>query len=183
MTMPRFRSTAAFSTRQRPAVPHVERATFVVFSLAGRRLAAPVEAVERVLRQAAAPSSAERHVVHAGRHVPLIDLRPAFGVPSPAPDDASRRLLIFSAQGVWLAAEVDAVHDVATVDASSVESLGMTGHDAMTLVGARGRFVRHGHEVIVLDMLRVVRAVYQLAQRATPDDAHDAGPHSATPAE
>jgi chemotaxis signal transduction protein len=108
----------------------------------------------------------DAHVAYGGRQVPLLDLRLAFGDASAVPSTvATRRLLIFSVQEVWIAAEVDAVQEVATIDASAVEALAA---DVDHVVGARGRFLRHGHEVTVLDMLRVVRAVYD-AMRSGAD--------------
>ncbi len=163
MSMPRFRSTAALSIRQRQAAPTIDRATFVLFSLGPHRFAAPVTLVERVLRGGVA---SDAHVAYSGRQVPVVDLRLAFRDTSAGPSTlATRRSLIFSVQEVWIAAEVDAVHEVATIDASAVEALPVT---AERVVGARGRFQRHGHEVIVLDMLRVVRAVYD-AMRSGAD--------------
>jgi chemotaxis signal transduction protein len=162
MSMPRFRSTAALSIRQRQAAPTIDRATFVLFSIGRHRFAAPVTLVERVLRGGVS----DAHVAYSGRQVPVVDLRLAFRDAAAGPSTlATRRLLIFSVQEVWIAAEVDAVHEVATIDASAVEALAVT---AERVVGARGRFQRHGHEVIVLDMLRVVRAVYD-AMRSDAD--------------
>lgn len=164
MSMPRFRSTASLSVRQRQVAPTIDRATFVLFSLGEHRYAAPVTLVERVLRGGAV--GADAHVTYAGRQVPVLDLRLAFGdVPAGPSPLATRRLLVFSVQEVWLAAEVDAVQEVATIDASAVEALAA---DVEYVVGARGRFQRHGHDVIVLDMLRVVRAVYD-AMRSGAD--------------
>lgn len=169
MSVPRFRSTAALSIRQRQAAPTVDRATFVLFSLGGHRFAAPVTVVERVLRGGAVMNDAhvaDGHVAYAGRQVPVLDLRRAFGEASAVPSTlGTRRLLIFSVQAVWIAAEVDAVQEVATIDASDVEALAA---NAEHVVGARGRFRRHGHDVTVLDMLRVVRAVYD-AMRSDAD--------------
>jgi chemotaxis signal transduction protein len=173
MNMPRFRSTAALSVRQRRAAPAVDRATFVLFSLGAHRFAAPVTLVERVLRARpdhagstdtgaadANAAIADAHIAYAGRQVPVLDLRLAFGDGATRVSArGTRRLLIFSVQAVWIAAEVDDVQEVATIDASAVESVPV---EAAHVVGARGHFHRHGHEVIVLDMLRVVRAVYDV---------------------
>jgi chemotaxis signal transduction protein len=173
MNMPRFRSTAALSVRQRRVVPTVDRATFVLFSLGAHRFAAPVTLVERVLRARPAnagsadadaadadAADADLHIAYAGRQVPVLDLRLAFADRAARVSARdTRRLLIFSVQEVWIAAEVDDVQEVATIDASAVESLPV---DVEHVVGARGHFHRHGHEVIVLDMLRVVRAVYDV---------------------
>lgn len=178
MTAPRFRSTAAFTMRQRHTAPAIDRATFVIFSLGGQRYAAPAESVERVLRHAQSEAHALSLVEHNGRQVTVIDLRdvlqhasrelscdesghapPMGGSPPPSRSMAlGQRTLVFSVQDAWVAATVDAVYEVATIDATLVRPV-----EAATAV-VRGRFVRHDHHVLVLDLLRVVRAVYVLTQ-------------------
>jgi purine-binding chemotaxis protein CheW len=51
---------------------------------------------------------------HAGRLVPVVDLRRRFGVDAPAPS-AQSRLLILSTQGEWVGALVDQVLDIRAV--------------------------------------------------------------------
>lgn len=186
MTAPRFLSTAAFTRRHRLRGPQVDRATFVIFSLHGQRFASPVESVERVLRNASsgsAPSNgaAVTSVGHGGRRVPLIDLRAALGLARAGSVDQSvERTLVFTVHGAWVAATVDAVYEVATIDASLVQPLAPPSADtpAARPDAARGRFVRHDQEVLVLDMVRVVRAVYEAAQRVARDDRAGAtAPH------
>ncbi|MEQ1691394.1 MAG: chemotaxis protein CheW [Gemmatimonas sp.] len=180
MTAPRFRSTAAFTMRHRQAAPIIDRATFVIFSLDGQRYAAPAESVERVLRQTPSGEHGARVVEHAGQQVPIIDFRAALGGATSsraseagsAPDvrpAAGQRTLVFSVQDVWIAATVDAVYEVATIDAALVRPLEpVVAFSESTMPRAvRGRFVRHDQEVQVLDMLRVVRAVYEATHHAT----------------
>lgn len=186
MTAPRFRSTAAFTMRQRHTAPAIDRATFVIFSLGGQRYAAPAESVERVLRYAQSEAHALSLVEHNGRQVTVIDLRdvlqhasrelscdesghapPMGGSPPPSRSMAlGQRTLVFSVQDAWVAATVDAVYEVATIDATLVRPVEAES-DLRTVAPTavvRGRFVRHDHHVLVLDLLRVVRAVYVLTQ-------------------
>ena len=183
MTAPRFRSTAAFSRRHRQA-KIVDRATFVIFSLHGQRFAAPVESVERVLRGAPSHEAGMTSVEHSGRRVPMLDLRAALGfIPKAASARGLERTLVFAVHGAWIACAVDAVYEVATIDASTVQLFAAAGAndgatrddatppDAMRPNAARARFTRHEHEVLVLDIARVVRSVYEATQRA----AHNEG--------
>lgn len=163
MTIPRFRSTAAFTLRSRLSAPMVDRATFVLFSLGGERFAAPVEAVERVLRPGSLPAELMTTVAHAGRQVPLLDIRTALGIATSTDRSAGARMLVFIVQQVWVAAEVDAVYEVATLDASLVRRLPASRDDGRPWpVGSRGLFTRHEQQVIVLDMpsvmLQVIRS-------------------------
>lgn len=182
MTAPRFRSTAAFTMRHRQAAPIIDRATFVIFSLDGQRYAAPAESVERVLREAPSGEHGPPVVEHAGQQVPIIDFRAALGGTPPLSSRASeagaalgvhpsagQRTLVFSVQDVWIAATVDAVYEVATIDAALVRPLEpvVAFNESVTSRAVRGRFVRHDQEVQVLDMLRVVRAVYEATHPAT----------------
>jgi chemotaxis signal transduction protein len=176
MTAPRFRSTAAFSRRNRQA-KIVDRATFVIFSLQGHRFAAPVESVERVLRGAPARDRGMAVVEHGGRRVPLLDLRTVLGFArEELPLQRHERTLVFTVQGAWIACAVDAVYEVATIDASTVElfATSATGDDSARPEAARARFSRHEHEVLVLDIVRVVRAVYEATQHDARDEASGA---------
>lgn len=158
---PRFRSTAAFAARTRATAPAVERATFVTFSLGGRRFAAPVETVERVLRWSAVRPAGADHaegdlgtVSYAGRNVPLVDLAGALDLeyqPS-----ASSRALVLTVPGGWLAAVVDDVHEIATVEAASIEPIAPDRVDLPA--GVRGAFMRHDREMLVLDIVRALGA-------------------------
>ena len=161
MNAPRFRSTAAFAARARNSAPAIERATFVTFSIGGRRLAAPVETVERVLQGGAAvPQRA--HVTYAGRDVPLVDLAAHLGLQR-RPSESSRILVLKLPTG-WLAAIVDEVHDVATVDAAMISLAGRgsartentsPGDDSVP-PGVQGLFVQRDQETLVLDVGRAL---------------------------
>ena len=173
MTAPRFRSTAAFSRRHRQA-KLVDRATFVIFSLHGQRFAAPIESVERVLRGAPEPEPGKATVEHSGRRVPVLDLRAALGfTQGVAAAPTLQRTLVFTVQGAWIASVVDAVYEVATIDASTVELFVTTPSDDNVTrpAAARARFSRHEHEVLVLDIVRVVRAVYEATHHARDEGA------------
>ena len=64
---------------------------------------------------------------------------------------------------------------VATIDASTVELFGTVApDDDERPAAARARFTRHEHEVLVLDIVRVVRAVYEATQHAARDQARAA---------
>ncbi len=152
-TAPRFRSTAAFAARTRAQAPAIERATFVTFSLAGRRFAAAVEAVERVLRTGSAPSVRVTHVAYAGREVPLADLAAALGAEQETTPHA--RVLIVTVPGGWIGVTVDQVHEIATVDASGITPIDHE-HSAAAVPGVRGRFVRQDEETLVLDIARAL---------------------------
>ena len=181
MTAPRFRSTATFTIRKRHVAPVVERTTFVIFSLGGQRFAASAESVERVLRNASAEGNGPTTLEHRGQQVPVIDLRDALrpalrdaiaasGSPSRVASMApGQRTLVFSVQDQWVAATVDAVYEVATIDAALVQPIatGSSNGDAPARLAVRGQFSRHDQVVLVLDMSRVVRAVYE----ATPGAA------------
>lgn len=160
MSMPQFRSTAAFARRQQPTAVAIDRATLVIFTMDDRAFAVPVELVERVLRPDAL--SDPHHVTFAGRQVRLIDLRRALDKSPSAPSSGTprgERLVIFTVQGTWIAARVDGVSEVATVDASGIQPVAASDAAALPS-GARGRFDRQGNAVIVLDMVRVLRALF-----------------------
>lgn len=176
MTAPYFRSTASFTLRQRQVAPAIDRATFVIFSLGGLRFAAPVEAVERVLRDIPACDlvSRESYVAHGGRQVKSVDVRRSLGVSAAPDNNTTHRTIIFAVQGVWVAVVVDAVYEVATIDTATVRALSgevsapwaSLSADNAWPTGARGLFNRHGHDVLVLDMVRVMRAVFATSQMA-----------------
>ena len=136
-------------------LPTIERATFVIFTLGGHRFAAYVEAVERVLRVAQSHVGTGT-VRHAGLDVPVVSLGPALAVTSSR--SATSRLLVIVAGTHWVAVEVDAVHEVAAIDATTVQSLESDGSRSYVPTGARGVFRRAAHDVLVLDIARIVDA-------------------------
>lgn len=152
MSIGRFRSTAAFSPRARANVVAVDRATFVIFSIGGHRFGVSVERVERVLRADAAHDT----VSYDGRSLPLTNLAASLGLEL-APSIRSR-VLVFAEGNSWIAAVVDAVHEVTTIDASTVAPLVYDGTHTYLPVGARGVFTRHEQTVLVLDVARALKA-------------------------
>ncbi len=167
MSLPQFRSTAAFATRRRQTAPVVDRATFVVFALNARRFAIPVELVDRVLRCDSLESRQswpEHHAVVAGRVLRLLDLRRVLataddGAVSPA--WRGTRALVVGVQNTTVVIEVDAVFEVVTVDATAVTPL-VDGAADRAPHGARARFVRADRDIIVLDLVRVLRSLFEL---------------------
>lgn len=160
MTAPRFASTAALHTRRQTATPVVDRATFVVFVVSSQRYAVPAESAERVLRAAPTHAGGALVVDYRGRLVPVINLRAAL-LALPLDCEASlQRTLVFSVQDVLIAARVDAVTEVVTIEAAEVRPVASTSPDRVP-AGVRGQFALHGDIVWVLDMLRVVRTVYE----------------------
>ena len=170
MNAPAFRSTAAFAARARSVAPAVERAAFVTFSIGGRRLAAPVETVERVLNLDSRAAHDATHVTYADRDVPLVDLASYLGlVRQPS---ASSRILILKLPSGWLAAAVDEVHDVAVVDAALISLAGRGAARAGAAKadiaqaniaseddlppGVQGTFVQRDQRTLVLDVGRAL---------------------------
>ena len=158
---PVFRSTRAFAARIRTTGPAVERATFVTFSLGHLRFAAPVEVVERVLRWSMVRPSDDGvtsigalHVPYAAVEVPVVDLAAHLAL-SYAPSDMSRALIIAAPAG-WIAVVVDAVHEVATVDAASIEPVAHEIFAHQVPRGVRGTFVRQQQVTFVLDVVRAI---------------------------
>lgn len=97
----------------------------VTFRLGDDLFAAPIEAVERVLRYQvprAVPNLPEwiAGVIEYGqRIVPVIDLRRRFELPE-QPNTPQMRLLVLTSGGEWAAVLVDAVLDVRTVQATEL---------------------------------------------------------------
>lgn len=149
--MSRFQSTAMFATRKRK-VHAVERATFVSFSIGNRRLAGPVELIDRVLR----PSGAAPTVSFDGRELPFADLAAPLGLVLGEGAASTRRLLVAHVNDRWCAVPVDAVHEVISVDASEVLPLPV-GHVDGHRTGVVATFTRGGMTVLVLDLSRLLR--------------------------
>ena len=101
------------------------RKQLVTFRLGDDLLAADIFSVERVLRYTKPrpvpdlPAWMEGVLDYQGKVVPVIDLRARFGVTGDRPDGA--RIVVCEADGAWIGMTVDAVHEVATVDAAQVE--------------------------------------------------------------
>lgn len=152
--------------RHRPtaanAATAVDRATLVTFTVGNDTLAAPVGTVERVLRGVAPscipgmPDWLEGVIEHRGIMVPVIDLRRRFGREA-RQDGGASRILVFSTQPDWLAAVVDTVSEVVTVDAATIvppPSL-VRGLSGAYLLG----MITHRQQVVlVLDIAKVLSA-------------------------
>ncbi len=97
----------------------------VTFRLADDLFAAGIFSVERVLRYEAPrpvpdlPPWIEGVIEYQSRVVPVIDLRRRFEL-SQAPVRPETRILVLNAGSEWVGALVDAVVEVATVDASRI---------------------------------------------------------------
>jgi len=95
----------------------------VTFCVAGDTFAADVFSVERVIeyqRPKAIPSAPEwieGVIEYQSRVVPAINLRKRFELP-PAPPSAGQRIIVFNVERSWIAAVVDAVQEVRTIDAA-----------------------------------------------------------------
>lgn len=154
----RHRSAAAAAA----AAAAIDRATLVTFTVGADILAAPVESVERVLRYVAPspipgmPEWLEGVISYRGVMVPVIDLRRRFGRESAA-TGAGTRVVVFNTQPDWLAAIVDTVSEVVTVDASTITPPPalVRGLSGAYLLG----MVKHKEQVVlVLDIAKVLSA-------------------------
>ncbi len=164
MIMPRFRSTAAFLPRLRATSPTIERATFVIFALGAHRFGAYVEAVERVLR--VSPSAgASATVLHAGVIVPVMSLAESLEVT--ARRSNASRILVIVAGSRWVAVEVDVVYEVVAIDAATVQPLVSDGSRTYLPTGVRGVFRRADHDVLVLDVARMVETASKRVRTQT----------------
>jgi purine-binding chemotaxis protein CheW len=98
----------------------------VTFRLGGDLFAADIHGVERVLRWQAptpvpnVPAWVSGVIDYQKRVLPVIDLRTRFEMPSSAPT-AETRVVVFNAGEHWVAGIVDAVLEVARLDANAVE--------------------------------------------------------------
>jgi len=153
MTRPQFRSTASFTRRTRTTTV-VERATFVLFSIGGKRFAAPVEVVDRVERPTAAMFAA-----HDGCRAPetglFLDIAAPLGVALGTGEATSRRVLVVTLPHGACRIPVDAVHEVAAIDAALVLPLDRDdpSHESAEL---RARFERQEAWVYVVDLVRLL---------------------------
>ena len=157
----------AFGARHRTAsaaaaAAAVDRATLVTFTVGEDTLAAPVESVERVVRYTqpspipGMPDWLEGVIEYRGVMVPVIDLRRRFGRER-LTTSATTRVVVFNTQPDWLAAIVDAVTEVVTVNAASIVPppalvRGLSGAYLMGMVKHRDQVV------LVLDVWKVLTA-------------------------
>ena len=103
-----------------------ELSQIVTFRLGDDLFAADIYSVERVLRYQAptsipnVPDWIEGVIDYQGRVVPVISLRRRFELPV-GDVAADTRILVLNAGGEWIAAIVDAVLEVASLDATSLQ--------------------------------------------------------------
>ena len=154
-------------------------ARLVTFRLGDDLFAAPIEAVERVLRYQPPravpnlPPWIAGVIEYGERIVPVIDLRRRFDLPA-VPSTPQMRLLVLTTGGEWAAVLVDAVLDVRTVQAADLVPPPplFRGLSAEYL---RGVMRRDEHLVIVLDSDRLLSA----SERLVLVSAVDANEHAA----
>lgn len=169
----RHRSAAAAAA----AAAAIDRATLVTFTVGRDVLAAPVESVERVLRYVAPspipgmPDWLEGVISYRGVMVPVIDLRRRLGRESAA-TGAGTRVVVFNTQPDWLAAIVDLVSEVVTVDASTITPPPplVRGLSGAYLLG----MVKHKEQVVlVLDIAKVLSASEMLVLESLQNADHE----------
>jgi len=143
-----------------------DQAQIVTFRLGDDLFAADIFSVERVLRYAPptpipnVPDWIAGVLDYRGRVVPVLDLRRRFEMPSREPV-AETRTLVFVANGQWIAAVVDAVLEVASVDPSRLAPppplfRGLAGEYLRGLV-------RHGSRLVIyLDVARLLSSTDRL---------------------
>ena len=144
----------------------------VTFRLGDDLFAADIFAVERVLRYQTptaipnVPDWIEGVIEYQKRVVPVIDLRRRFEMPAKPPDNLTRTL-VFNAAGDWIAATVDMVVEVATVDAGIVAPPPALFR-GLAAEFLRGVVRRDDRLIIFLDMGRLLSTNERLTlERAT----------------
>jgi purine-binding chemotaxis protein CheW len=154
----------------------LEGSKIVTFRLGDDLFAADIYSVERVLRYREptavpnVPDWIEGVLDYQGRVVPVINLRRRFELPS-APRAAEWRIIVFNAGGEWVAGVVDAVVEVAPVDADRLSPPPplFRGLSAEYL---RGIVRRADRLVICLDVTRLLSTTERIAlERATEGQA------------
>ena len=139
-----------------------EKTQIVTFRLGEDLFAADIFSVERVLRYREptpvpnAPPWLEGVTDYQSRVLPVVNLRARFGLPV-TPAVSETRMLVLSTEGTWVAAVVDAVLDVSTLDASKLAPpppifRGLAGEYL------RGIVRRDDRLVILLDVARLLTA-------------------------
>ncbi len=144
-----------------------ERRQLVTFQAGDELFAADIFVVERVLRWEAPrllPNVAEwlRGVIdHAGRTIPVVDLRGRLSLPSAEANDRWR-ILLLTAGGPPVGMAVDAVHAVITVGVDTIEAPPAIyrGLAQEYLQGV----VRHGDKMfVVLDLAHLLSSTERIA--------------------
>ena len=151
----------------------------VTFRLGDDLFAADIYSVERVLRFQPTtpvpnvPQWIEGVIDYQGRVVPVINLRKRFELP-PAPVGGDTRILVFNVAGEWIGGIVDAVLDVASLDAAKLAPpppifRGLAGEYLLGIVRREQRLV------VFLDVTRLLstseRLVLERATASAPSTA------------
>lgn len=144
----------------------------VTFRLGEDLFAADIYSVERVLRYQATtpvpnvPEWIDGVIDYQGRVVPVISLRRRFEMPASA-IGADTRILVFNVGGEWIGGIVDAVIDVASLDAGKLAPpppifRGLAGEYLLGIVRREQRLV------VFLDVTRLLSTSERLVlERAT----------------
>lgn len=159
----------------------VETSQIVTFRLGDDLFAADIFSVERVLRYQEptpipnVPSWIEGVLEYQERVVPVINLRRRFDLPASAVAPETR-ILIFVSHGEWIAAVVDAVLEVTSLDRTRLSPppkyfRGLAGEYL------RGIVRRNERLVLFLDVARLLSSTDRLTlEQATAElAAEDAG--------
>lgn len=146
------------------------RRQLVTCEAAAELFALDIHSVERVLRYTAprqVPNSAPwlRGVItHGARLVPVLDLRERLSLPV-APDDVRSRIVVVTLDEGPIGVIVDAVHEVATVEATAIEEPPAV-YRGLAKEFVQG-IVRRGERLFVLlDVDRLVSSTERLEMRA-----------------
>lgn len=139
-----------------------DKTQIVTFRLGEDLFAADIFSVERVLRYREptpvpnVPAWIEGVTEYQSRVVPVVNLRARFGLPAVAAASETR-MLVLTTEGTWIAAVVDAVLDVSTLDPARLAPpppifRGLAGEYL------RGIVRREDRLVIFLDVARLMSA-------------------------
>jgi len=147
----------------------VTRRQLVTCEAAGEQFALDIQSVERVLRYTVprqVPNSAPwlRGVIaHGSRLVPVLDLRERLSLPAAA-EDVRARIVVVTLDDGPIGVIVDAVHEVATVEASAVEAPPSV-YRGLAKEFVQG-IVRRGERLsVLLDVGHLVSSTERIAMR------------------
>jgi purine-binding chemotaxis protein CheW len=139
--------------------PHLIQ-QLVSFRLGDDQFAVDILEVERVLRFSAPaavpnlPAWIDGVIEHAGRMVPVIDLRSRFGLPRLA-TRPEHRILVLAVGEEWLGVTVDSVHEVMSVSPDDI-ALPPPCFRGLNAEYLKGLVRRDGSLIIFLDVARVL---------------------------
>jgi purine-binding chemotaxis protein CheW len=149
----------------------------VTFRLGDDLFAADIADVERVLRYQPPtsipdlPDWMEGVIEYQKRVVPVIDLRRRFDLP-PADQRDTARIIVCNAKGEWIAAIVDAVLEVTSLDPATVAPppplfRGLAGEYVRGIVRRKDRLI------IFLDVARLLTTSERLALSRASDETSE----------